>query len=563
MNEAYEEHMEDLKVDSVEIADNKKMYVKSIIQDNEHGKCLIELCIYNYIDKKFYTEVVERERITPFEIYNLVIKNGGVIINSKNTCIDILNSINRMLVSGKYTLKRNISRLGWYISNDKIGFDAYESISEDNTNSIYNGVFDLKPSGSLEEIKVMSDKCITGHTPMEAIMSIGCLATLLSYSNTVWNTSYNNPIFHLAGNSTTGKSTAAKLIASFACNPNSNNSLYLSFMSTKNSLVKRIGNNNGLPCAIDEFSTATSKKEWTDFIYTLANGVEKDRCSVGGSGLQEAVKFCTVFVTNGEMSLLKKCNQNTGIRARLFELPDTDWTRNAEEADYIKSTIDSNYAILTPIIAKEILLNSEYWKKRIDFWMKKTTEKVKQENIFITISSRIVNYVALLAVSCEIISKVLNRQFNVEKVFMFFFTYMLLKNADECNIGKRAYEIICKYISDHRSEFTDATYTGDDLHYTEEGKKGFFKTTNRKRKIDNKEYDTYYIFAQETMEEILEKRCFTDTRIVMKELREAGYLKTKDSNRLYVMPRLEGILVKMYAIFVNVDDAWKDSNELD
>lgn len=42
-----------------------------------------ELCIYNYIDKKFDTEIIERERITPFEIYNLVIKNGGVVINSK------------------------------------------------------------------------------------------------------------------------------------------------------------------------------------------------------------------------------------------------------------------------------------------------------------------------------------------------------------------------------------------------------------------------------------------------------------------------------------------------
>lgn len=45
MNEAYEEYMEKLEEDSVAIDNNKKIHVKSIIQDNENGKCLIELNI--------------------------------------------------------------------------------------------------------------------------------------------------------------------------------------------------------------------------------------------------------------------------------------------------------------------------------------------------------------------------------------------------------------------------------------------------------------------------------------------------------------------------------------
>lgn len=61
--------------------------------------------------------------------------------------------------------------------------------------SQYRGRFDIESQGTLENIKVMIDKCVVGNVPMMAIMIFGAAATALSYSNKVWNTNIYNPTF--------------------------------------------------------------------------------------------------------------------------------------------------------------------------------------------------------------------------------------------------------------------------------------------------------------------------------------------------------------------------------
>lgn len=45
--------------------------------------------------------------------------------------------------------------------------------------SQYRGRFDIEPQGTLENIKVMIDKCVVGNVPMMAIMTFGAAATAL------------------------------------------------------------------------------------------------------------------------------------------------------------------------------------------------------------------------------------------------------------------------------------------------------------------------------------------------------------------------------------------------
>lgn len=46
------------------------------------------------------------------------------------------------------------------------------------------------------------------------------------------------------------------------------------YTSTEGSLIKRIGNNEGLPVVIDEISGVT-KKQLDSFVYSIGNGEER------------------------------------------------------------------------------------------------------------------------------------------------------------------------------------------------------------------------------------------------------------------------------------------------
>ena len=84
-------------------------------------------------------------------------------------------------------------------------------------------------------------------------------------------------IIHLASDSTTGKSTILKTVASLFGNPDAReNSLFGTFNATSNSLLSKLTGLNGIPYALDEISMS-NMSNFTSFIYSAVNGVEKER----------------------------------------------------------------------------------------------------------------------------------------------------------------------------------------------------------------------------------------------------------------------------------------------
>ena len=86
--------------------------------------------------------------------------------------------------------------LGRAVRDVVLEFDHDNNFQKDKiVSSQYRGRFDIESQGTLENIKVMIDKCVVGNVPMMAIMTFGAAATALSYSNKVWNTNIYNPTF--------------------------------------------------------------------------------------------------------------------------------------------------------------------------------------------------------------------------------------------------------------------------------------------------------------------------------------------------------------------------------
>ena len=316
---------------------------------------MVTIKLLNYMDDEYKFETIPRCELTERTLQRLLLKNACVctdyeaVYESISKCVDIA-----LIQHDMRYLNRAHSTLGWKRSNDEIRFYSEAIYSEkNNIESQYIGDFDIKRVGTLECFKTFFNDYFRNNLEMEAVLAMGAGATVLGFANNAWGYDMNNPVCHLVGNSSSGKTTAAMLFASMAGCPSlkKDDSFFISFLDTTNALVKRIGSIDGYPLAIDEFSTKSHKQSISAFIYTLANGREKNRTTAGGMVLQKSNKFTSVFITTGESSILSRCSNNDGIRGRLLEFPDIEWTTSAEEADTIKEFCISNYGILTPMIS--------------------------------------------------------------------------------------------------------------------------------------------------------------------------------------------------------------------
>ena len=191
----------------------------------------------------------------------------------------------------------------------------------------------------------------------------------------------------------------------------------------------------------------------------------------------------------------------------------------------------NNYGLVTPAIAKELITNDGSWRERLSFWQKEVESKISEDKILISIGSRVADYVALFATSAEIANDVLGINLDVDRIFKFCYEYIIIANAEEANIGSRAYEAIIEFISLNKEKFADATFYGGarsfydditlDVNYS-----GFFYEATRKKTIGEYVYDTVYVFRMGILENVLADAGFADAKVVLHKLKENGYLKT-------------------------------------
>lgn len=183
-------------------------------------------------------------------------------------------------------LKRLHTSIGWFESNDNMDFFAQTSISDCNEMSYYSGDLKIESKGSWNVYRKMLIDKVTGHVEMETMLAIGASATVLGYMNNFHDANLYNPLVYIYGTSTTGKSTMAKLVVSMGACPEKKKgtALFMTFNSTLNSLLKKVGKNCGYPAVIDELSM-NAYRDISNFVYALADGSDKDRLARGGGGV--------------------------------------------------------------------------------------------------------------------------------------------------------------------------------------------------------------------------------------------------------------------------------------
>lgn len=507
--------------------------VNIIILDED--SIVITLRISNHFTKKTKDVEVRYDTLSAETLKQCVTKCGGVSTDWKDLYNLLMNDLKMYELNKSIKIMYGHTKLGWIKATDGMVFNHQQSISSNNQSSEYMGKVDIKPKGSLDNIIKMIQKWILS-TPdwshLEATIAFSVASVVLPFAKLVWGKNMNNLILHLLGNSTTGKSTSLRLHTSLASNPfNEKYGFWLNHQSSLVALIRRIGDNQGLPVSIDELSSG-SKKEYTEFVYSIGNGEEKDRLKAGGTALCDSANFSTVVLSSGEVSILDKCSANAGIRARCVEFRNVKWTDSKKQADAIYDCLRDNYGWVAPLVAKELLNNSDKWKARWDQIYNQIKSQMDEEKIRLPMGQRISEFVVLFTLAAEIANEVLRIKLNVDEIRDFCYLHIITVNADEANLAERAYDYLLRYVSENRDDFTDSIHCEEFIgsYSTKDRKKGFFRDARKPRQINGIEYRLQIVFLKDAYEEILKAGGFSPN-VVSHELRDANLLQTKDDRR--------------------------------
>ncbi|MDY3928428.1 MAG: DUF927 domain-containing protein [Clostridia bacterium] len=403
----------------------------------------------------------------------------------------------------------------------------------DNIPSRYNGIFDIKPRGSLEEQLKFIKKEVQGNIPCEMAVALGLSAVVNGRIRDIVHTS--NLIIHLYGDSSRGKTTAAQLAISVAGIPDlQKTSLMMSWNSTSNAIVSRLKMNRGMPVAMDEISKF-SGNDLTGLIYALSDGRDKERLNKDASlkSIDKNESFATTIISTGEATITGKCKNNTGIKARVIEI-DTQFTNSAEHSNIIKKGCFENCGHLAPKLAEFMQEKGiDYIVDRHKYWMERYMEKTTVSALKERVSA---NY-AVVLLAAEMANFAFRFTFDVEGI-LDFFVENEKETSGERNIAFEVYEKLIDYALSNRGHFIRHNHKKNNLPFSETSANDNIEILGRIEECINKKFDdtktivNEYCFTREGFKKIVTKLGYEDDMVLLKKLKQAGLLNHEEG-KLY------------------------------
>nr|WP_114788091.1 DUF927 domain-containing protein [Lactiplantibacillus plantarum] len=428
------------------------------------------------------------------------------------------------------------SNVGWQQANDDISamvfnegdsevnpekdsFLAATKIPEiPNGNSRNDGSkYNLKPTGSYDVWMTMFREQVSGCVPLQFAVLFGLAAVLVPILRQ-WNQDLHNLLCHVAGQSSTGKTTMADLAVSVAGRPNTDrNGLIRTWSTTQNALTITLNGNNGIPIVFDELSMVPFK-DLTSMVYQIADGSEKSRATQS-AGLKEQRLWSTAILSTGELKLTDKINGNDGLLVRLLEISDVQFTKNAQQSEIIKNVVSHNYGHVLPKFVQGLQSKSrDELRKRYSISIEQV-EKQLPESRF---KSRLAKKIAVFPMTADLANEFFHWGLNAKDIIQF-----LVKNTNNSwmiPVGKRALEKVIEYLVIHQKELK----LGNNNFYVPANLLGSIKLVN-----DNIEINV----IKSQLLTILSELRFQDTSTILNEWKNNGTLcadKDRKTHRIMV-----------------------------
>ena len=424
------------------------------------------------------------------------------------------------------------SELGFAKYKEKEIFKLYKAINED---SSYVGALDLKPKGNLGNYLDDLREHVVPYKNISLAFALGVSSSIVAKLNMHYK-DINTLLVHLFAESTKGKSTAAMLAISVWGNPNlSGGGLYNTWNSTENALSTSLAGNYGLAYALDELSMSKIE-DTTSLIYNLVGGKDKARLTKDIE-LRAAATWTTSIISTGEVSLLSKAKNNTGLDIRVLELGGIVWTEDANHSDQVKALVNRNYGVFGADFVKRLIeFPADRLKEIFEEEREIFIQKVKEKNIQDDMLSRTSCKYAIVTLTIRLI----NSRYKDRGIILDIEGIRELLVDTEINsinrrgIKRKAEDWLIQYIESNASKFKSGKETNTNVDYW-----------GTRKELPNGELEVAILTNK--FEEIMRKGKFEDTKVVLEQLKKEGKLEY-EAGRLTRKRKVNAIQTPVYVI---------------
>lgn len=402
-------------------------------------------------------------------------------------------------------LKQVHEKLGWSDHNGNLLYKHQKIHGSDLPySSTYAGKL-LLQKGTFEGWKDVIEREVLGYTPLEFALVCGFASPLVSLIAQIVDLEVL--LFHAYGDTTQGKTTAGRVFVSpFGFPSKREGGLILQWYGTKNGIVIQLADIHGLPIVLDEASMNRMMKDFTDFVYLLAEGRDKARSTKEIKERRRA-SWSGVFFSTAEHSLQQKANQNGGVVVRVTERGNVKWTRSAENAKNIKAGLLKNYGHAGPMFVEFLITKGK--EAVIDVWKKWSKKCYKEMEIKDDLSDRLADKYALILATAELMNECFEFKVNIDGI-MDFLLEMDQESVAGRDLGVRAYEYLEQMVVQHQSKFIQNGRTPNGECW---GK----ISLSSKRGVE-------VTFLQEAFKNIVAEGGFDDYTVVLRKLKEKKVL---------------------------------------
>lgn len=406
----------------------------------------VYLVITFYCNDGWHEEVVPRTDLTERSITSLIRKGADVGGTKTKLVLDYLFDTER---NAPTTFR--FKYLGWQLVNGKWVYAHSRLLLDDSgATSQYDGPYNVFSKGSYRKWHSVLMKHLAGNIELQLALCMGYSSVVNGYINKILAIHADSLIFHICGNSTTGKTTAAIVAVSGFGDPKEGaRSLIQSFFGTDNALIGMVANNFGVPMVFDETSISQMPMQrLVNWLYTMSKNSGKARLNKS-SELRQKEEWATSVITTGESTFTDNINQNEGIRARLFELRNIQWTESSEQSEELVHILSTNYGHGVAPFVKKIrsIKSSDFYS----FWQSETQSIMKLMPSS-KMDNRIGKKFAIITMTAKILNDAFQFKLDVEKITELLIAQEL-ESLEERDIGKKVQEDLIEWLTINKSKF--------------------------------------------------------------------------------------------------------------
>ena len=422
--------------------------IKKIPENPERDELLIKFHALDS-DKEVrvkLSELADKKTI----ISKLSTKNFFIELLKDNTFFQILSDkLKELIENCKYDYEHKC--LGWQHINNKWLF-LYDSkvIANNHVSTCIRKTGNFV-SGSEAEY----DKFLIKYVLNNKYMSLAYILGFTSVVNArISNLSDTGVMFvGISGVSTTGKTTALKLIASIYGDPSTKGTLIIKNATSEVGRENQIAGLFGIPILLDDVNVGF-KGDISDYIYRIASGEARTVAKPDGDVDTSRMGFSGLAISTSELSLYEYSNKNSGIYARFIDLNGIHWTTDGTSAIEMKRITSKNYGFKGKKFGEFI---ETYDDNQLINIHEEVVEKIRSQlKITDNYTDRVLNQYGSIIATLRLVNLCFNLTINEDEIID-----ILVKNEVELvqkrNITQSSYEAVYEYYITNKSSFVNCS----------------------------------------------------------------------------------------------------------